>query len=106
MVCRANDVPWSAREVLKELKDDGHAADSRFSNFQIRLNREEGKARHGPKKGREKARPSPQGRRRRSGPAQKEGRCCMIDFFDMHFCEQIRMFSNVLTVRFSRSDEE
>ena len=23
MVCRANDVPWSARNVLKELEDDG-----------------------------------------------------------------------------------
>ena len=27
MVCRANDVPWAARKVLQELKDDGHAAD-------------------------------------------------------------------------------
>ena len=27
MVCRASDVPWLAREVLKELKDDGHAGD-------------------------------------------------------------------------------
>ena len=28
MVCRANDVPWSARKVLREEKDDGRAADN------------------------------------------------------------------------------